>query len=178
MDSSVRIAFHSNSTSRLYYGSGERRFLAAPSDTNLSEFAESRPSSSFRSGSPSTDYLPLNIYSQRRRPREVNPHMQPRSASGSMEITPLPGIHDYHHIGPGLRKLTSSVWSPHLKYDKRVSRYSMWEPPSVNWSAETGMFGRRNVQVMAFIAGFIFPFGETSRAPRQLTQIANKSQPG
>jgi hypothetical protein len=38
----------------------------------------------------------------------------------------------------------------------------MWEPPSVNWSAESGILGRRNVQIILFIFGFIFPFGKQS----------------
>jgi len=52
----------------------------------------------------------------------------------------------------------SSIWSPHLRLDRRATRRSVWEPPSVNWSTEGGWFGRRNVQIVMFIVGFIFPF--------------------
>ena len=52
----------------------------------------------------------------------------------------------------------SSVWSPHLRLDRRAMRKSVWEPPSVNWSTEGSWFGRRNVQIIMFIAGFLIPF--------------------
>ena len=149
---------------RLYYGSGERRYLGAPGSST--EGSESR-SSSFRSGSPNTDHFPLSIYSPRRRPRDINPHAAGPSTRGSLEITPAP------HLGSDGRLINdpysrrfrtwsmSSIWSPHLRLDRRATRRSVWEPPSVNWSTEGGLFGRRNVQIVMFIAGFIFPFGET-----------------
>jgi hypothetical protein len=58
----------------------------------------------------------------------------------------------------GVRRMTSSIWSPHLQTDRRASRMSIWQPPSVTWSADTGFFGRRNMQVLLFAIGFIFPF--------------------
>ena len=150
---------------RLYYGSGERRFLAArSSDSMFSEYQDSRPQSSFRSRSPSTEHFPPNIYSQRRRPREVGGH-QPRSSSGSLGIAQIPAL----GMGMGLRKKTSSVWSPHLRQDQRASRYSIWEPPSMSWSSDSGLLGKRNLQVLMFVVGFAFPFGEffsPSRARR------------
>lgn len=52
---------------------------------------------------------------------------------------------------------SSSVWSPHLQLDKRAEpRPRTWETHSVDWS-ESGISSRRNVQVMMFIAGFLFP---------------------
>ena len=147
---------------RLYYGSGERRYLGAPGSST--EGTDSR-ASSFRSGSPNTDHFPLSIYSPRRRPREINQHTGRPSTRGSLEITPAPQlgsdgqlIHD-----PYSRRFRtwsmSSIWSPHLRLDRRATRHSVWEPPSVNWSTEGGWFGRRNVQIVMFITGFIFPFG-------------------
>lgn len=51
----------------------------------------------------------------------------------------------------------SSVWSPHLQLDKRAEpRDRAWEAHSVDWS-QSGISSRRNMQVMLFIAGFIFP---------------------
>jgi hypothetical protein len=152
---------------RLYYGSGERRYLGAPGSST--EGTDSR-ASSFRSGSPNTDHFPLSIYSPRRRPRDINPGVREPSTRGSLEITPAPQlgsdgqlIHD-----PYSRRFRtwsmSSIWSPHLRLDRRATRRSMWEPPSVNWSTEGGWFGRRNVQIVMFIAGFIFPFGMNSVA--------------
>ncbi|KUJ11788.1 uncharacterized protein LY89DRAFT_234471 [Mollisia scopiformis] len=146
---------------KLYYGSGERRYLGAPGSST--EGTDSR-SNSFRTGSPNTDHFPLSIYSPRRRPREVNPRDINRSARGSLEISPAPQlgsdgrlIHD-PHAGRFRTWSMSSIWSPHLRLDRRATRRSVWEPPSINWSTEGGMFGRRNIQIVMFIAGFVFPF--------------------
>jgi hypothetical protein len=150
---------------RLYYGSGERRYLGAPGSST--EGSESR-NSSFRSGSPNTDHFPLSIYSPRRRPREINPHAASASTRNSLEITPAPELGNDGQLinDPYSRRFRtwsmSSIWSPHLRLDRRATRRSVWEPPSVNWSTEGGWFGRRNIQVVMFIAGFIFPFGKTT----------------
>lgn len=149
---------------RLYYGSGERRWLrhAASSESMITDGNDvSRPNSSFRNGSPSSDHLPLTIYSPRRRPREVRPLASGRPASdaGSLDVGPAPlqGV----LLRSTVRKQTSSIWSPHLARDQRASGYSIWEPPSVNWSTESGPLGRRNIQVVLFIAGFILPLGQS-----------------
>ncbi|KAH6671626.1 hypothetical protein F5X68DRAFT_43943 [Plectosphaerella plurivora] len=146
---------------RLYYGSGERRWLrqAASSDSMGTDYNDggSRPTSSFRTGSPSTEHLPLNIYSPRRRPREVRhmPMAHPASDSGSLDINPVSpaGV----PLRSVFRRQTSSIWSPHLARDQRASGYSIWEPPSIDWSTESGPLGRRNVQIVLFILGFILP---------------------
>ncbi len=125
------------------------------------------------SGSPSTDHFPLTIYSPRRRAKEVNPphDKRPFSDSASMDIAPAPSSRgmDYGVVRT-LRRKTSSLWSPHLRMDRRATaRYSIWEPPSVNWSAESGMLGKRNAQVAMFAVGFIFPFGKSPQ--RFLTHL-------
>jgi len=148
---------------KLYYGSGERRFLGVGAPGSSTEGSDSR-THSFRSGSPNTDNFPLSIYSPRRRPREVNTHGR-RSNRGSMEITPAPQLGSDGQLiqDPYTRRFRtwsmSSIWSPHLQFDRRANRHSVWGPPSVNWSTE-GAFGRRNVQVVMFIVGWIFPFGK------------------
>jgi len=147
---------------RLYYGSGERRYLGAPGSST--EGTDSR-SSSFRSGSPNTDHFPLSIYSPRRRPREINPDTGRPSTRGSLEINPAP-MQDSNdpYARRGFRTWSlSSVWSPHLRLDRRATRHSVWDPPSVNWSTDGSWFGRRNVQIVMFTVGFIFPFGENSK---------------
>ncbi|KAK1722339.1 uncharacterized protein BDZ83DRAFT_583288 [Colletotrichum acutatum] len=142
---------------KFYYGSGERRFLASSGDSIMSDPNDSRPPSSFQSGTPSVEQLAMNIYSPRRRPREVNlANPRPLSDVGSMEINQAP-LTD-NRMRSGLRKKTSSIWSPHLRRDQRAGRHSIWEPPSMAWSAETSMLGKRNVQVAFFALGFIFPF--------------------
>lgn len=156
----------------MYYGSGERRFFA-PSESNLSLSGDSRPSTAglrSASGSPLTDHhFPQSIHSARRRAQDGARHpsthrqqRQPFSDDASMDIHPLPQMEEFR-IARGLRRITSSIWSPHLRMDRRASRYSIWEPPSVNWSAESGLLGKRNAQVILFIAGFVFPFGESAR---------------
>ncbi|KAK5664171.1 hypothetical protein OQA88_387 [Cercophora sp. LCS_1] len=147
---------------RVYYGSGERRFLGAPSFMSLSDAGDSRPSSSANphGDSPSPDHHPINIYNQRRRPREVRPPPgeRPFSDSASIEITQAPPLGPDYGAFRSLRRKTSSIWSPHLRMDRRPRRYSTWDPPSVSWSADTGILGKRNAQVVLFIVGFIFPF--------------------
>ncbi|KAK4177071.1 hypothetical protein QBC36DRAFT_140241 [Triangularia setosa] len=143
---------------RVYYGSGERRWLGrSPSFMSISE-SGSRPGSSrfYNDGdSPTDGQFPPNIYSPRKRAREVQGE-HPFFGQSEMGITPAPG-QDYN-VFRTLRQKTSSIWSPHLRQDRRASRYSMWDPPSVNWSADTNLMGKRNIQVVLFIIGFIFPF--------------------
>ena len=150
----------------MYYGSGERRLVAMPSISSLSEFgAESRPASSrlHSTDSPSTDHFPMAIFNPRRRAKEVNPphDERPFSDSASVEIAPAqPGRGSDYGVFRTLKRKTSSIWSPHLRTDRRASRYSMWEPPSVTWSADSGFLGKRNAQVALFAVGFIFPLGK------------------
>jgi hypothetical protein len=150
---------------RLYYGSGERRGIGAPGSSI--EGGDSR-ASSFRSGSPNTDNFPLSIYSPRRRPRE-GLAQQGTVSRDSLQITPAPQRDSQGRIipEPYPRRLRtwsmSSMWSPHLRHDRRAINRSAWVPPSVTWSSEGGAFGRRNIQVVMFILGFIFPFGKSAR---------------
>ncbi|KAK4199050.1 hypothetical protein QBC40DRAFT_87132 [Triangularia verruculosa] len=143
---------------KVYYGSGERRWLGrSPSFMSMSE-SGSRPSSPrfYNDGdSPTDDQFPPNIYSPRKRAREVQGEHTFLGQS-EMGITPAPP-QDYN-VFRTLRQKTSSIWSPHLRQDRRASRYSMWDPPSVNWSADTKLMGKRNIQVVLFIIGFVFPF--------------------
>ncbi|GAB1320547.1 Serine-rich protein [Madurella fahalii] len=146
----------------VYYGSGERRWLGrSPSFlTSSSDAGDSRPpSSAFRgSESPNTDHFPQSIFSPRKRARDVQPTTGQRRApdQASMEITPAQPAQDYRVIR-SLKPQTSSIWSPHLQMDRRASRYSVWDPPSVSWSADSGILGKRNAQVVLFILGFILP---------------------
>ncbi|KAH8202214.1 hypothetical protein TruAng_003591 [Truncatella angustata] len=130
---------------KIYYGSGERKWLAAPSIRSYGD--DSRPASSFgRSESPIDDQFPPNIYNQRRRPREVHPGDRPIST----EVRRFSGMQNK------IRKMTSSLWSPHLEEDLRARTPGMWQGPPT--AAESGFFGPRNRQVVLFALGFIFPF--------------------
>ncbi|KAK3692754.1 hypothetical protein B0T22DRAFT_24805 [Podospora appendiculata] len=145
---------------KVYYGSGERRFLGAPS-ISASDAGDSRPPSSnfYGNDSPNTDQFPAAIQGNRKRTKDgyLSPGQGPFSDEASMDITPAPGNNDYG-VFRTMKKKTSSIWSPHLRQDRRASRYSVWDPPSVSWSADTGILGKRNAQVVLFLVGFIFPF--------------------
>ena len=167
---------------RLYYGSGERRFWGVGAPGSSTEGGDSRASSfrSFRNGSPNTDHFPLSLYSPRRRPREINSHRgQPDTRS--MEITPAAQLGGdgrlMHETYPKHFRTwsMSSIWSPHLRLDRRATRHSIWEPPSVNWSTEGSWFGRRNVQIIMFSFGWIFPFGKIFIPSCSIWQFADYS---
>ncbi|KAH0490296.1 hypothetical protein TgHK011_001773 [Trichoderma gracile] len=140
---------------RVYYGSGERRFLAAqPSNESMfSQFTSSLHRDSSHSRSPSYEQHTPEIVNPRRRPHEIH---RRASESDSMDIRPVPQPESYLPVDSGVKKKTSSVWSPHLQHDRRASRYSIWSPPSLSESADFGLW-RRNIQLVLFIIGFICP---------------------
>lgn len=148
---------------RVYYASGERRALGALSIAESGETG-SRPGSSNIHGSPSpnTENFPMSLHTARKRPNQVHPPLgqRPFSDSASMDINVVPQNEAWGStVIRTMKRKTSSIWSPHLRTDRRQSRYSIWEPPSVNWSADSGIMGKRNAQVMLFMVGFLFPFG-------------------
>ncbi|GAP86487.1 putative serine-rich protein [Rosellinia necatrix] len=134
---------------RLYYGSGERRWLASGL---IYEGDDSRPASSWAPlRSPPPQQLSHDIHNPRRRPREPQ-HSDPSTSS------PQPVLAVMTEIRRVPKKQTSSIWSPHLQPDRRSSHYSLWQPPSGTWSTENRVLGRRNIQLVLFVLGFIFPF--------------------
>ncbi|KAM0263396.1 hypothetical protein ACHAQJ_001252 [Trichoderma viride] len=137
---------------RVYYGSGERRWLAPkPSNESMfSQFTSSLHRDSSHSRSPSYEQYTGDIANPRRRPREIQ---RRRSESDSMEIRP----HPFAVAARSIKKQTSSIWSPHLRQDRRASRYSLWAPPSLADSAEFGTW-QRNLQLVLFLFGFLCPF--------------------
>ncbi|KAI1431607.1 hypothetical protein GGR50DRAFT_57202 [Xylaria sp. CBS 124048] len=138
---------------KLYYGSGERRWLA--SSSMISEDDDGQTTTLWiPGGSSSPSETSQNIHNPRRRPRESqndDPETMPPEAAAAAPAAPAVPRREP-------KKMTSSIWSPHLGLDHRVSRYDMWRPPSIAWSADNGVFGRRNIQVVLFALGFIFPF--------------------
>ncbi|KAI1660520.1 hypothetical protein F4813DRAFT_296888 [Daldinia decipiens] len=141
------------SWARLYYSSPDRRWLA-PLSRSPSEVSDSARSPWVGSGSPSHNQYAQPIYNPRRRPRDVS---DPRSyqSEDSMEIAP---VSEAGGVQRAPKKKSSSLWSPHLRQDTRASNFSMWNTPSITWSADSGMFGKRNLQVALFVMGFLFPF--------------------
>ncbi|CAK7238750.1 MAG: hypothetical protein STHCBS139747_000168 [Sporothrix thermara] len=95
-----------------------------------------------------------------RRPREVQQDgYRPFSDAAGMEAGDAGIVQDYRLRATGMRRITSSIWSPHLQVDRRATGFAVWQPPSVTWTTNTNAtFDRRNLQVMSFIIGFIFPF--------------------
>lgn len=162
---------------RLYYGSSEWRSLIVPLG---SESSGSRHNSfRSRSGSPNTDHFPARLHSPRRRPREISNTQAAPSDRDSLEITPAPEARGQRRSASAPKRnkfrtwSMSSIWSPHLGTDRRATyRSGVYGPPSVSWSTE-GHFGRRNVQVMMFVMGFILPFGTPSPL-KLLRYVANR----
>ncbi|KAJ4247225.1 hypothetical protein NW762_013364 [Fusarium torreyae] len=140
---------------KVYYGSGERKWLAAqPSMESMhSDFSDSQLPEPQLSRSPSHDANATNIRIPRRRPREP---FQRRSDTGSMDITPAP-VHPVMAVMRSIKKQTSSIWSPHLGQDRRPVQHSIWRPPAADWEARSELTGRRNAQVTMFVVGFVFP---------------------
>jgi hypothetical protein len=158
---------------RVYYGSGERRFLItqASSESMRSLYNGSLyndpPFNNFLNRSPSAERFKSSIRNPPRRPREAardsEPGVEPTGSAGGHSDTnsaPSRAPGRVRSIARGVKKQTSSVWSPHLRRDRRSSRYSIWDPPSVVWSTESSFDWRRNQQVVLFVVGFVIPFGE------------------
>lgn len=140
---------------RLYYGSGEqRRWLrqATSLESMLEQGEANRPLSSFHNAAPVAEqHLPVRGQNDRRQLPGVQSYPEP----GLMDITSLAPQNSW--LRSGVRKQTSSIWSPHLGRDQRASGYSIWNPPPVGWQDETSVLGRRKIQIVLFIAGFVFP---------------------
>jgi hypothetical protein len=103
------------------------------------------------------ELLQANLRTQRHHAAEIIPPTvtRPPSAAASVGMTmvqPATGLR------AAIRKKTSSIWSPHLVHDRRASRYSIWVPPQNHWASESTQLGRRTVQRICFMVGFIFPF--------------------
>lgn len=142
---------------KVYYGSGERKWLAAqPSMESMydSDFYESDHHEPQLSRSPSQDANATNIRIPRRRPRDAFPRQH--SNAGSMDISAVPA-HPVLAVVRNIKKQTSSIWSPHLARDRRPFQHSIWQPPASEWEARSELTGRRNAQVTMFVVGFIFP---------------------
>ncbi|ROT40164.1 hypothetical protein SODALDRAFT_356111 [Sodiomyces alkalinus F11] len=166
---------------RLYYGNGEpRRWLrqATSLESMAGYYDNSRPPSSFRSASPSMENASLHIHTRRQTPTPQEAPCPPAAPPRTLvtepeEIVQIPV--GSPQVQPALSKQTSSIWSPHLARDQRASRYSIWEPPSVYWSGEGGFLGRRNIQLVLFVVGFIFPFAWMIAS---CLPLPHKPQPG
>ncbi|MCJ1313664.1 hypothetical protein MMC25_007343 [Agyrium rufum] len=129
-------------------------------NANLIASSPSRPGTRDSVTSPSFPN-PLNKWRTRSKPQLVSGrqgHGNNRESLVIRAATPMspdgPVIR-----GSALRKKTSSLWSPHLRYDHRhiSNRRSMFRAPSLDEDAEGKKLNRRNVQVWMFAIGFVFP---------------------
>lgn len=147
---------------RLYYGGGERRLLASQSsyESMYSEHNDGQRATSFCKPSLSHDHFPTTLLSTRRSATEA----QQQIPVGSREMAAQIFTHPVIAVAHNMKKQTSSIWSPHLRHDKRTNKYSFWVPPSILWSHETDHPWQRNIQLVLFIVGFILPFGELFRS--------------
>ncbi|KAF4120264.1 serine-rich protein [Geosmithia morbida] len=167
---------------RLYYGSGEQRFIIAQASTDsirsmyngsmyndpLHNEMLSRPPPTSRgphSRVPSADNTSSPIRNPRRRPLPQTEQPQINHAPSNVESSRPPTVSASTHPNSGVhgavdrvRRKTSSIWSPHLRRDRRSSGYSIWDPPSVVWSAEGGFHWRSHPQLVLFVLGFLIPF--------------------
>ncbi|PHH85712.1 hypothetical protein CDD83_44 [Cordyceps sp. RAO-2017] len=148
---------------RVYYGSGERRFLAnkISSESLYSQFDRPSRASSMLSQSPSAERFAAVIQNPRRRPREAVPSDELRNdmLAGS-SVDAAPPVADIC-LPRRLREQTSSVWSPHLRRDKRALGYRLGESPSTVLSSSAATISRRNLQPILFVVGFVFPLGRS-----------------
>lgn len=135
---------------RLYYGGGERRFLAhqGSRDSIRSNYTDSQSGSSLPRRSPSIERF--GPFSQRQ-------HGGPSTSSEIQPAVTVKRSYPDMNWARTLKKQTSSLWSPHLRRDKRASRYDIWDPPSGALSVEGCITARRNVQVVLFMSGFLLP---------------------
>jgi hypothetical protein len=144
---------------RLYYGSGERRFLTIQhsSDSLFSEFSAGVHPSPLVSRSPNSErFTPIHQL-PRQHPQFPASVKAPSASAASQDgSTTYPQFNVVHQV----RKQTSSIWSPHLRRDRRSHRYSLWRPPSTVWVASGRNSRPNNVQAVLFILGFVFPFGK------------------
>ncbi|ATY59440.1 serine-rich protein, putative [Cordyceps militaris] len=133
---------------RLYYGGDERRFLAhqVSRDSIRSVNTDGQAGSSLQRFSNSVEQF------------GVFPHPQQEApiANGKIPVTIQRSYPDLTWART-LKKQTSSLWSPHLRRDNRASTHGIWDPPAGVVSVEGCITARRNVQVVLFMFGFIFP---------------------
>ncbi|CCU77331.1 hypothetical protein BGHDH14_bghG003577000001001 [Blumeria hordei DH14] len=145
---------------RLYYGSGESRLLC--SSTNMNGALDSR-TNSLQASSPSSQFFSSNIYSPRNRQhesdqlREVSLDMnseQNYSNAGSDERSSRGSTKER----TGKEWIKNGLWSPHLRPDRLLKRSHFWDPPSLDFASDESLFGRRKIQIVMFILGFLVPF--------------------
>lgn len=166
---------------RLYYGSGERRFVIAQASTD--SMRSMYNSSLYNQDAPlppattqlnrTTSHEKFTRSASNRTARNRLREISQAESNGDEATDFVPeSIEIPNRVASVIRRIrkqTSSIWSPHLGRDRRAKRYSHWEPPMPVWSTDNGFDWKRNLQVILFVVGFMIPFGKTPH-------LCNKSQ--
>ncbi|KAG5929757.1 hypothetical protein E4U42_004684 [Claviceps africana] len=159
---------HSNSFSRsyipmwarLYYGSGERRLLSIrqSSESLYSNFARCAHHSPMmgRSASFQSSIADKHVYHERHSSASAVPRSPTTFQPPWDNIAPIPPRQ--LSVIRRIRKQTSSIWSPHLRRDRRAPTHSIWRPPSIGYAARENKLFRDRIQLVLFVLGFVFPF--------------------
>lgn len=150
--SSASAAFHILPTwARVYYQTETLPFQLSAA---LSFVEGSRPSTAAGEPAELVSPLPAEITRPRTRARQIvypdprDPRAHWRDGMEIKEIGPAP---------TDVSDVDLRTWSPHLKRDKGVPpTFNKWKPASLDESAEP-LFSWRNLQIVCFVFGFIFP---------------------
>ncbi|ODA84227.1 hypothetical protein RJ55_02745 [Drechmeria coniospora] len=162
---------------RVYYGSGEHRFLAAqPSADSLRSQYKHRSQGSFLRSQPPNEPAEILQASSRTHHQDAASSQQYFPGMGGdvdNEIT----RHQPVSIARTAKKQTSSIWSPHLRQDRRAKPSNFWEAQSAEWSGDGATQAYSRMQPIFFIAGFVFPFAWMFAsflpiAPRPIFEVA------
>ncbi len=121
--------------------------------------------------STSTDNISLNIFRTRNRPQDDKARADYERRKSQLGIFPRrPNAPRQLYLadiqGPPRRKI-SPTWSPHLWHDRTSlgRRRSVFKAPSLDEAAEGNSFTKRNIQIIFFAFGFIFPLGAPLPVP-------------
>lgn len=153
--SSASAVFHILPTwARVYY---QTETLPFQLSSALSFVEGSRPSTAAGEPAELVSPLPAEITRPRTRARTImypdprDPRAHWRDGMEVKEIEPVP---------TNGTEVDPRAWSPHLKRDKGVPpTFNKWKPPSLDESAEP-LLSWRNLQILCFVLGFIFPLGK------------------
>ncbi|KAL8952563.1 MAG: hypothetical protein Q9222_001517 [Ikaeria aurantiellina] len=102
----------------------------------------------------------IGVRRTRPKPSASNQNQADRDSMAIGPAQPHLAIHPEMQNEP--RQTIMQTWSPHLWQDRRNigQRRSVFRAPTLDQHVE-GPFGRRNVQVLLFTIGFVFPLGKS-----------------
>lgn len=156
----VEISYQSaDGDVRTYYGRGGRTSML-PQNYSTDNLDSGLSNAPYTTTEPSQSESSLSVSRSRPKP----PHFG-HSRNDSMPITRIqPSEINMVEVRGAPRTKVSAVWSPHLWHDRNSAgkRRSLFIAPTVDKEAVGKAPGRRNMQVVLFTVGFIFPLGKRS----------------